>query len=154
MASLTVQQLRYNSIITILEKQLLLIIIFTIKFYWSLICSTIYMHAGVAHQDDLQYIFNITEWFPSLQKDDPEVLTTERVTAMWASFALSGDPIPKNNDKFKDVSWEPYTKENQRYLEINDNLVMKTGLYLDRMNLWDKLFALWPIGSNPVHESH
>ena len=77
------------------------------------------------------------------KKDDPENMTVERMTAMWEHFAKSGEPIPQNNELFKNVTWERFSPEQKRYLEINKEFSMKDGLInTKRMELWDSLFPL------------
>ena len=68
------------------------------------------------------------------------------MTAIWEHFAKTGEPIPKDNPLFKNVTWNPITKEHPRYLEINTDFTMKNGIiYPDRMNLWERLFPLRPL---------
>ena len=103
--------------------------------------------AGVVHHDDLMYLFYIKQ-FPFFKKGDPEVPTVEKMTAMWAHFAKTGEPIPKNNQLFKNVTWEKFTPQHKRYLEINTELTMKNGIiFSNRMKFWEKLFPLPPLKS-------
>ena len=106
---------------------------------------------GVAHHDDLMYIFYISK-FPRFEKDDPEILTLERMTAIWENFARTGEPIPKNNSLFENVKWDSFTQNNKRYLQINNTLSMKNGLINpERMAIWDKLFPVPTLPSSLVH---
>ena len=82
------------------------------------------------------------------QSTDPEVRTVERMTSMWANFAKTGYPIPSNNSLFQGVTWTKLTPKNEAYLEITENLTMKSNLYLDRMQLWESLFPLKAINSS------
>ncbi|CAG2058795.1 unnamed protein product [Timema podura] len=45
---------------------------------------------GVAHHDDLIYVFNISILFPSFQPGDQEIKTVERMTKLWANFIQTG----------------------------------------------------------------
>ena len=91
------------------------------------------------------YLFHIKQ-FPLFEKDDPEIPTLEKMTAMWAHFAKTGEPIPKNNQLFKNVTWEKFTLQQKRYLEINTELIMKNGIIFgSRMEFWDRLFPLSPL---------
>lgn len=97
---------------------------------------------GVSHHDDLLYLFYIKQ-FPFFKENDPELTTVERMTAIWENFAKTGKPIPEGSDLFKNVTWNEFTSENKRYLEISNELTMKDGVINpERMNLWDKLFPL------------
>lgn len=84
------------------------------------------------------------------KKDDPDVRMVEKMTSMWATFAKTGYPIPENNDLFKGVKWDRLTPKNNAYLEINNDLVMKSNLYADRMNFWERLFPLKDIQSSII----
>lgn len=96
---------------------------------------------GVSLHDDLLYLFKRYD-FPKLEKDAPELKTVERMTAIWANFAKTGEPIPEKNSIFKNVVWEKFTTCDTKYLDIGDELVTKTGLYANRMKRWDTLFPL------------
>ncbi|XP_043269346.1 uncharacterized protein [Venturia canescens] len=96
---------------------------------------------GVVHHDDLLYLF-WDDYFPYFAVTDPEYETVKTLTGIWANFAKTGEPIPRNNEKFRNVVWTPFTCENNKYLEIGNELVMKTNLYKDRMMKWERLFPL------------
>ncbi|XP_015127076.1 esterase E4 [Diachasma alloeum] len=100
---------------------------------------------GVVHQDDLMYLFYQSKVFPYFEDDAPENVMVEKMTAIWANFAKTGEPIPKDNPLFKDVSWTKFTPENQAYLDIDNKLEVKNGLYIDRMKEWERLFPLRPL---------
>ena len=67
------------------------------------------------------------------------------MTAMWANFAKTGEPIPQDDELFKGVTWEPFEVENQKYLDIGKELEMNTRLNAERMSFWDKLFPIPPL---------
>lgn len=100
--------------------------------------------AGVVHHDDLLYLFNIS-FFPYFEETAREIPTVERQTAMWAHFAKTGEPIPKDDKLFTDIAWTKFALNNSAYLGIDNELTMKTDLYSERMNLWEKLFPLDPL---------
>ncbi|CAB0034145.1 unnamed protein product [Trichogramma brassicae] len=105
---------------------------------------------GVTHHDDLLYLFRVS-FFPEFEKDSPEMRTVERMTAIWANFAKTGEPIPLEGsgvELFANVTWEPYRLDDQRYLEIGEELSMQTRLNAERMDIWDKLFPMGPAASN------
>ena len=108
------------------------------------------------HHDDLLYLFYGTA-FPWFEEGSPEIPTVERMTAMWSHFANTGVPIPRDNPIFANVIWEPFTAQNKKYLEIGNELIMKTNLHGDRMDEWDRLFPLPPIETqhpHPAGKSH
>ncbi|KAK2575832.1 hypothetical protein KPH14_007207 [Odynerus spinipes] len=104
---------------------------------------------GVVHHDDLQYLFYMKEIFPFFNATSPEIPMVERYTSMWTNFALTGKPIPKDDENFKNVVWERYAKEKDNYLDINLQPTMKQGVFPERMQFWDRLFPL-PPPSHPI----
>lgn len=94
------------------------------------------------HHDDLQYLFYMSAAFPYFNASDPEIQMVERYTAMWANFVQTGEPIPNNDKMFNDVKWERFTKENDKYLNIDLHPTMKQGIFPERMALWEHLFPL------------
>ncbi|XP_058796192.1 esterase E4-like [Phymastichus coffea] len=101
---------------------------------------------GVVHQDDLIYLFTMPGYgFPAFNSTDPEVKMIKKLTTMYANFAKTDEPIPKNNNLFKGVHWETLDPKKSNYLEINDNFTMKRKMFADRYALWDRLFPLRPL---------
>ncbi|XP_011690508.1 PREDICTED: esterase E4-like [Wasmannia auropunctata] len=104
---------------------------------------------GVVHHDDLQYLFVMNATFfgtvkiPYFENDAPEILMVELMTSMWSNFVQTGQPVSPALEA-KNVTWEPYLLERDNYLEITEEPRMKTGLYPDRMQIWDSLFSLNP----------
>lgn len=100
----------------------------------------------MVHEDDLIYIFFLENRFPMFNRTDPEIRTVERMASIWENFAKTGNPIPKGNQLFKNVTWERFVPTKKCYLDIGNELIMKNGnIYPKRMELWDKLFPLPPL---------
>lgn len=97
---------------------------------------------GVAHHDDLQYLFFMKRFFPFFERDAPENPMVDISTSMWANFVETGEPIPKNDDKFNGVTWTPFVPSRTNYLDINLHPTMKTEFFPERMRTWDRLFPL------------
>ncbi|KAJ9579341.1 hypothetical protein L9F63_024552, partial [Diploptera punctata] len=95
---------------------------------------------GVVHHDDLIYLFNISLLFPEFTPEDPETQMVEKLTTLWANFIYTGNPTPNASEVLNNVIWEQMTTDNLAYLSINSELKMKSGLYQDRMNIWDRYF--------------
>ncbi|XP_043472364.1 esterase E4-like [Leptopilina heterotoma] len=110
---------------------------------------------GVSHHDELMYIFYMSK-FPKFVEGDPEILMVEKMTAIFENFAKTGEPIPKDNSLFENVSWKKFTPQQKRYLEINNSsMIMKNGvIYPERMKLWDRLFPLPPSRKHSHNRKH
>jgi para-nitrobenzyl esterase len=93
------------------------------------------------HAIELSYVFgdwdNSTGWWPGLfdllakesgaKNPDPGLTDTdksisENIMAMWAQFALKGDPNMEGL-----VRWPAYDSETDQYLYINESLQIKSG---------------------------
>ncbi|XP_011700535.1 PREDICTED: esterase FE4-like isoform X1 [Wasmannia auropunctata] len=97
---------------------------------------------GVAHQDDLQYLFFMKSMkFPFFENNAPEIPMVDLITSMCSNFVQTGQPLSSALET-KNITWEPYLSERDNYLEITEKPTMKTGLYPDRMQKWDSLFPL------------
>ncbi|XP_017883229.1 esterase FE4-like [Ceratina calcarata] len=96
----------------------------------------------VDHQDDLQYIFYIKQLFPYFESNAPEIPMVEIMTGIWSSFVKTGEPIPKDNDKLKNVKWSTYVPAQTNFLDINLQPTMKNVFFPERMREWEKLFPL------------
>lgn len=46
--------------------------------------------SGVVHHDDLIYLFYISKLFPEFKQNDPESVTVDKITTLWANFARTG----------------------------------------------------------------
>ncbi|XP_066262073.1 juvenile hormone esterase-like [Euwallacea similis] len=98
---------------------------------------------GVAHHDDLIYLFYTSKLFPQFKETTPkEVEMVSKLTSLHANFAKYGNPIPTPNDRLDNVKWEPFTTKTQKYLDIGNKLTMQEKLYEKRYNEWEKLFPL------------
>lgn len=100
----------------------------------------------------MQYLFHAKQFpfLPYLEDDAPEAPMVELYTSMWSNFIINGEPIPRNDDRFKNVSWETFDPSKTNYLEIDLRLGMKTEFFPERMRLWEKLFPLPPQASRGV----
>lgn len=79
--------------------------------------------------------------FPYFNDTAPEISMVNLYTSMWTSFIGTGKPVPEDG-AFSHITWDRFVPEQNNYLEINANPAMKTGLYPDRMEEWEKLFPL------------
>ncbi|XP_043523874.1 esterase E4-like isoform X1 [Frieseomelitta varia] len=95
---------------------------------------------GVSHHDDLQYLFFIKNFFPYFESDAPEIPMVEISTSIWSNFVINGEPIPKDDDKLRNVKWTRLVPEQTNFLELNLHPSMKTEFFPERMRLWERLF--------------
>jgi carboxylesterase type B len=88
-------------------------------------------------------MYILKHWFPLITATDPEAQHLEQVLDMWVSFANTGNPNNRSKDSnIFDLDWTTYDNFRENYLEIGENLVMKTQLYLDRYRVWESIFPM------------
>ncbi|XP_006894494.1 PREDICTED: bile salt-activated lipase-like [Elephantulus edwardii] len=99
---------------------------------------------GADHGDDVQYVFG--QPFATPLKYGPEDRTlSEAMIAYWTNFARTGDP--NMGHSAVPTHWDPYTLENDNYLEINnkiDNNSMKQHLRTKYMQYWALTYQALP----------
>ncbi|XP_058169953.1 juvenile hormone esterase [Anopheles ziemanni] len=94
---------------------------------------------GAVHHDDLLYLLTGPFIAPMFNATDPENETVVRMTSMWTSFAIHGNP---NRANLPGLNWVPVTCKSDNYLEIGEQLENKQGLFTDRFSFWEELFPL------------
>nr|XP_021189793.2 acetylcholinesterase [Helicoverpa armigera] len=94
---------------------------------------------GAAHADELGYLFDY-EYFEEVTPEDQIVI--DRMTAIWTNFAKYGNPTPEISELLP-VKWDPVTKTNQPYLDINQDLSLGARPYHERMAFWDLFYKLY-----------
>jgi len=57
------------------------------------------------------------------ETDEVDMTVADHASTIWAQFAKTGDPSVEGL-----IEWEPYTKSNNRYLDIGAMLEMSTGI--------------------------
>ncbi|XP_067006682.2 juvenile hormone esterase [Anabrus simplex] len=98
---------------------------------------------GVVHHDDLLYLFyNPSEFFKLFTPQDEEFQTMKKMIKIWSNFMKEGNPTPERTSLLSNVTWEPYTGDNLKYMDIGSRLSMKEGLYNERVATWERLFPL------------
>ncbi|XP_076231555.1 esterase E4-like [Calliopsis andreniformis] len=97
---------------------------------------------GASHQDDLQYLFFIKDLFPYFESNAPEIPMVEILTSIWSNFVGTGEPISKNDNKLRGVTWAPLVPGGTNFLDINLRPTMKTSFFPERMQTWERLFPL------------
>ncbi|KAM7360189.1 juvenile hormone esterase-like [Cochliomyia hominivorax] len=107
---------------------------------------------GPVHQDELLYLFNSPLLTPLFKKNDPENDTIERLTRLWFEFAKKGNPNNVSDKYLNAANWPLYSDETKLYLEIGDNLNVKSDAhYRERYKAWDSILPIREL-LNPLQE--
>ncbi|XP_072946424.1 juvenile hormone esterase-like [Epargyreus clarus] len=98
---------------------------------------------GVAHHDDLIYLFSIRVRFPDIGLSGPDAALVDKMTAIWYNFARYGDPNPRPaTPELATLHWPAMTSQSRRYLRLANNFTILHNQAEDRFQLWDQLFPL------------
>uniref|UniRef100_A0A0L8I3T8 Carboxylesterase type B domain-containing protein n=2 Tax=Octopus bimaculoides TaxID=37653 RepID=A0A0L8I3T8_OCTBM len=88
---------------------------------------------GVAHGQDLQYVFGfpyfsrcyskITGIYPRQDYSVDDIEMSNYMMTVWTNFTLHGAPTPSRDDLkyFRDVYWPPFQWNNQSYMIIDNH---------------------------------
>ncbi|KAM3961914.1 juvenile hormone esterase-like [Aphomia sociella] len=93
---------------------------------------------GVAHADDLYYLFNNNDTKDVYEKQEKVRQIIYKVTKLWTDFAKTGNPTP---DRSLGVKWEPFTRDAKQYIRLEEPLSMGHAAERDRINFWDKMYC-------------
>ncbi|XP_045506360.1 juvenile hormone esterase-like [Colias croceus] len=91
----------------------------------------------VAHADDLLYLFPGSSILPPVDMNSKTFQMIDQVTKLWTNFARYGNPTPDNS---LGVKWQPYTLENQSYLDIGEKLVPGVSPNEEEINFWEDIY--------------
>ncbi|KAK0072621.1 hypothetical protein PV325_011106, partial [Microctonus aethiopoides] len=117
---------------------------------------------GVAHGDDLLYLFNISS-YPQIAPSDPEAKPQNIYLTLATNFVKYGVPIPQsgqnyggshdnnqdsdNNADLSNVNFQQSSSAEPRHFNFGEHLGMTSGyIYADRMKILEELFPLPAIG--------
>ncbi|XP_063890384.1 carboxylesterase 5A-like [Helicoverpa armigera] len=90
---------------------------------------------GAYHSDEILYVFKGNIWPFPINNNDKKVI--EKMTKMWSNFAKYGDPTPTNDLLAK---WEPSTKDQMKFLYIDEDLKMGPIPNQDAYQLWKNIY--------------
>ncbi|PZC73036.1 hypothetical protein B5X24_HaOG200156 [Helicoverpa armigera] len=96
---------------------------------------------GASHSDDTTYIFD-NEMFEGMQPSEKDQRIIDAMTTMWTNFAKYGDPTPSTTD-VTPVRWRPAQLSRRPYLNIDNELTVKSRVFHDRMAFWEIYFKLY-----------
>ncbi|XP_015431698.1 PREDICTED: esterase FE4-like [Dufourea novaeangliae] len=94
---------------------------------------------GVAHGDDLGYLF-YSGFFKNVpEPGSPAEKMTNILTKLWTNFAKDTNPTSNLDDDIT-VNWDPRREENN-YMVIDQELKMEKNLLQDRMEFWKQKYS-------------
>ncbi|EUB53859.1 Bile salt-activated lipase [Echinococcus granulosus] len=109
---------------------------------------------GADHADDIQYVFGKPFATPLGYRAQDRTVSKAMI-AYWTNFAKTGDP--NMGHSAVPTHWDPYTRENGNYLEINkkmDSSSMKQHLRTNFLRYWTLTYQALPTvtdqGAAPV----
>ncbi|XP_049785717.1 cholinesterase 1-like [Schistocerca cancellata] len=95
-------------------------------------------YSGVAHADELKYLFPSSAGEVDSDPASGEYQTRIRMVKMWTNFAKTGNPTP---EPVNGTLWDIYGS-NRNYLEIGEMLQMKSNLWGEKLDYLHELMPL------------
>lgn len=95
---------------------------------------------GVAHADDLLYLFNNTVTFPSYTPTESDTKVMKLLTTLWTNFASYGNPTPPQ-DTLLSVKWKPVENNTEYYYHFKQDTTVecRKGLFTKDVRFWTNL---------------
>ncbi|XP_050515607.1 juvenile hormone esterase-like isoform X1 [Diabrotica virgifera virgifera] len=97
---------------------------------------------GACHADDLGYLFQMPLEALNMHRGEKELKAIRIFVKLWTNFAKFGNPTPQGNDM--NITWSPVNQEEVNYLDIGDELTMRSNPEPERLKLWREIFQLSP----------
>ncbi|XP_059056097.1 juvenile hormone esterase-like [Achroia grisella] len=100
---------------------------------------------GVAHHDDLIYLFTLSYRFPTIEvSDSDDSQMVDKMIAIWYNFAKYGDPNPHNSKipELSTLDWPAMTPIDRKYLQLGEHFTVREKLFEDRFQVWEELYPL------------
>ncbi|XP_064072385.1 uncharacterized protein LOC113400940 [Vanessa tameamea] len=91
----------------------------------------------VCHGDDLPYIFPFREINQEIEINSRAYKMIDKVTKLWTNFAKFGNPTP---DGFKGLKWNPYTTEDEHFMDIGEDLKIGCSPDEEEVEFWNNIF--------------
>lgn len=98
---------------------------------------------GVAHMDDVNYLFPFLEkQFTNSKKNLDDETMVHQMTELFTSFARDGKPKAQLTDE---NLWKPYHKDNKKFMKLGNGnssvIAMEDDFLGNRMNFWESLMS-------------
>ncbi|XP_052738588.1 juvenile hormone esterase-like [Bicyclus anynana] len=92
---------------------------------------------GVAHFDDLMYVFNANKYNLPVNKNETSYKMIQNTCTLLTNFAKYGNPTP---DSKLGVEWPKYNTETEMYLDIGEELVVGTKQLSSMVDFWESIY--------------
>ncbi|KAJ8916853.1 hypothetical protein NQ315_005860 [Exocentrus adspersus] len=100
---------------------------------------------SVAHSEELQYLWRNNRNQDVTKFPEGDVLTHKRLVQMWTNFVTDLDPTFEEDELLQNVTWPLVEYDNFRYLDIRDDLNVKTDPKKDTYKSWENIYAKYAI---------
>ncbi|KAJ8945662.1 hypothetical protein NQ318_012380 [Aromia moschata] len=104
---------------------------------------------GVAHGEDLNYIWR--KWDNIRNPTKSDLLTRKRLVKLWTNFAKTLNPTPEKDTLFQNVTWALRTSESPSYLDIGENIGVRSNLSSYSVDWWRQLYEQY---GNPPYDTY
>ncbi|XP_053608208.1 esterase FE4-like [Plodia interpunctella] len=100
---------------------------------------SLHNYKGTCHGDDWGYILKNNHILEGIQPSEADKVTSQRLLTLYTNFIKHGKPTIEINDIIP-THWEPVEYSNVKYLEMTEDLKMKSNPMHERMALFEELY--------------
>nr|AIY69063.1 carboxylesterase [Chilo suppressalis] len=91
----------------------------------------------VSHNDDIAYLFPISNINQKIPKTSVSYNLIYRMTSLWTNFAKTGNPTP---DTKLGCNWRTFNAKTKSYLNIGNELTRGVAPLREEMEFWEKMY--------------
>ncbi|XP_023310706.1 venom carboxylesterase-6 [Anoplophora glabripennis] len=100
---------------------------------------------SVAHSEELQYLWRNSRNDDIEQFSEADVLTHKRLIKMWTNFATRLNPTFESDELLENITWPQVASNNFQYLDIREELTVKTNPKGNVFTPWDTIFTEYAV---------
>jgi carboxylesterase type B len=93
-------------------------------------------YPGGSHGEDGYYLYRHNVFFGNVSANDIAYSVRLRQVRLWTNFVKSGRPTPNTTNNLISIQWPRTTPNNQEFLDVSQNLVVRNQPYPQRLNMW------------------
>ncbi|CAG4972428.1 unnamed protein product [Colias eurytheme] len=97
---------------------------------------------GIAHHDDLLYLFYIAYRFPKIGTQGTDADMVDKMIDIWHNFARYGDPNNRGDTPNLNIHWPATSPTTRPYLQIDKQLSIHENLFDQFAGTWEELYPI------------
>nr|WCC58169.1 carboxylesterase [Pharsalia antennata] len=100
---------------------------------------------SVGHSEELQYLWRTSRNDDIDKFPEADVLTHKRILKLWTNFVTDLNPTFEEDELLQNISWPLVNPDSFQYLDIREDLTVKTNPKEDTFESWDGIYKNYAI---------